>query len=331
MGKKKKKIWLCLAYGNYSLPSSKGVEQNALHKEFGGKACFLFSFRSRRENRWPCVIYGAYFDESDHGPGFSVAGYSAAYDSWLHLDWAWRELLVRWNLQYYKASESENGLGEFAQYRDNPQDQRSPLKPHERAKLREIKAEFIDAICKHHDDLQGYGAAVVVKDFEKIIAEDEIARRIFLDKPYYLAAQLCLVAAAIPVRDANTRRSGNDKIELRPIFDSHEEYSGIAKKVFDNFAEKNPLSAKVLLQPAHDDDIKNTALQVSDSLAYEVRKELTRKIKDPEDDYMRIPLLRLKPAIYRVFKLDYKNLKVIAAHRIPDTIPIPHLMPEEMW
>lgn len=247
------------------------------------------------------------------------------------MDWAWQDLLKDWNLKYFKASECENGLKEFAQYRDDPTDQRSPLKPHEREKLKEIKIRFIDAIVKHHDDLQGYGAAIVTEDFNRIIAEDDVASVIFRDKPYYLAAQLCLVAAAMPARDANARRSGNDKIDVRPTFDSHEEYSEIAKAVFDNFGAKNPLSSQVLLPPKYDDDTTTTALQVADTLAYEIRKQLTRKIRDSSDDYMRVPLQRLLPAIYRVYKLDYDALKTIVLNQTPDSIPVAHLKPEELW
>jgi hypothetical protein len=276
------------------------------------------------------VIYGAYFDESDEKPGFAIAGYSAALDTWWHLDLDWQKLLKRWNLKYFKASECENGLEEFAQYRDDPTDQGSPLKHHERERLKEVKTEFIDAICRQHDDLQGYGAAVVIEDFERIIAEDSVARALFMDKPYYIGAQLCLVAAAMPARDTNTNRSGNDRIEVRSIFDSHKEYSGIAKKVFDNFAAKNPLSAEVLLPPQYADDIENSSLQVADTLAYEIRKRLTRKLKNPCDNYMRVPLMRLRPAIYRIYKLDYKNLKRIVENQSPDSIPVPYLRPDEL-
>jgi hypothetical protein len=277
------------------------------------------------------VIYGAYFDESDERPGFAIAGYSAAYDTWLHVDWAWQDLLARWKLKYYKASECENGLGQFAQYRDDPNDQKSPLKPNERDRLKEIKKQFIGAISKHHDDLQGYGAAIVTEDFHRVIAEDPAARKIFLDKPYYIAAQLCLVAAAMPARDSNLRRTGNDRIEVRPIFDSHEEYSGIARQVFYNFMKKNPQSAEVLLQPTYEDDLTTSPLQVADTLAYEIRKQLTRKIRNPDDEYMRVPLTRLRPAIYRIYNLDYENLNTIIAHQSPDKISVPHLMPEELW
>src|SRR5579864_6339508 len=145
---------------------------------------FSFPFRSRPENRWPFVIYGAFFDERDEKPSFSLAGYSDAYDTWLHLDWAWRCLLTKWKLNHFKASECENLLGEFAQYRNNPKDLKSPLTSDERAKAVEAKTAFVDAICKHGDDLHGYGAVVILKDFEKLISESDEANRLFMDKPY---------------------------------------------------------------------------------------------------------------------------------------------------
>ena len=276
------------------------------------------------------MIYGAYFDESDEEPGFSVAGYSAALDTWLHLDWKWQELLNRWNLKYFKASECENGLVEFAQYRDDPTDRKSPLKPNERERLKEIKIQFVDAIVKHHDDLQGYGAAIVTGDFDKIIAEDRVARKLFMDKPYYISAQLCLVATAMSVHETNVRRSGDARIQLKPVFDSHEEYSSIARQMFDSFAEKNPKSAEVLLPPTYKDDKLCSSLQVADTLAYEIRKQLTRKIRKADDDYMRVPLVRLHPAIYRIYKLAYEDLKMIVANQTPDSIAV---LPaaEESW
>lgn len=277
------------------------------------------------------MIYGAYYDESDEKPGFSVAGYAAAYDTWIHLDWKWQCLLKKWNLAYFKASECENLLGEFAQYRDRPSDLESKPKPNERDKLIEIKTEFVDAICKQSDDLQGYGAVVVVEDFERIISEDAEASRIFMDNPYYICFQLCLIAAAMPARDANARRSKEHRIQVKPIFDSHEEYSGLAKILFDKFIEKNPRSAEVLLPPSYDDDKTTSALQVADTLAYEVRKHLTRKIVNPNDEYMRKPMERLRPFVYRIYKLDYQALKLIVARQESDSIPVSPVKVEELW
>jgi hypothetical protein len=266
------------------------------------------------------VIYGAYFDESNEKPSFSVAGYSAAYDTWLHLDWEWRDLLKKWNLEYFKASECENGKGQFLQYRDDPSDKRSPLSPKERERLKEIKTQFTDAICKHHDDLQGYGAVVAVEDFARLVSENSTARELLTDDPYYICFQLCLVGAAMPAREANARRQGNDKIRVKPIFDSHQEYSGMSKSLFDKFAKKNPKSAQVLLPPDYESDTETSALQVADTLAYEVRKLFGRRIQKPEDDYMRVPMIRLRPAVYRLYELDYESLTTIVARQADDSI-----------
>jgi hypothetical protein len=54
---------------------------------------------------------------------------------------------------------------------------------------------------------------VIAEDFERIISEDLAASRIFMDKPYYICAQLCLVAAAMPAVDSNTRRTGGARIK----------------------------------------------------------------------------------------------------------------------
>jgi hypothetical protein len=86
-------------------------------------------FQTKRENEWPLVLCAAHFDESHEKPGLAVAGYSAAIDTWWRLDCQWQALLKRWNLKYFKASECEKGLVEFAQYRDDLAAPKSSLKP----------------------------------------------------------------------------------------------------------------------------------------------------------------------------------------------------------
>ena len=86
----------------------------------------------KRENEWPLVLSAAYLDGGHEKPGLAVAGYSGAIDTWWHLDCHWQALLRRWNLRYFKASECESGLMEFAQYRDDLTGPKSPLKPRER-------------------------------------------------------------------------------------------------------------------------------------------------------------------------------------------------------
>jgi len=169
----------------------------------------------------------------------------------------------------------------------------------------------VDAICKHNDDLQGYGAVVVLKDFNKLITEDKAALELLSDSPYYICFQLCLLAAAMPARNANIRRTKEERIVVKPIFDSHEEYSGMAKVIFEKFSRKNPKSAEVLLSPSYDNDGNTSPLQVANTLAYEARKLLTSIVRKPDDDYVRVPMQRSLPSIYRLYKLIYDSLKAI--------------------
>ena len=287
--------------------------------------------QTKRENEWRLVLSAACFDEGSEKPGLAVAGYSAAIDTWWHLDCHWQALLKRWNLRYFKASECENGLVEFSQYRDELTSPKAPLKPHERERLRKVKLEFIDAISAHHHVLQGYAAVIATEDLKRIIPEDPTARIILLNKPCYLGAELCLVAAAMLVGDVNLRRSRNDKVEVRPILGACEECWGITHTVLDKFAKENPRSAEVLLPPQYDDHRTNSWLQVADMLAYEACTQLTEYANTSRDNYMRVSLRTLLPAVHRVFRLDCKNLKQVIHNYSADSISVQHLLPEQLW
>jgi Protein of unknown function (DUF3800) len=267
------------------------------------------------------VLYACYYDESKDDTSFGIGGYLAPLDTWVHLEWKWGELLKAWNIAYFKASECENGLGEFARYRDDPTDLKAPLKVHERDRLRKAQTQFIDAICSHHDYLHGVGAVTNCADFQRIISESADARRLLMDDPYYICLQLSLVAASELIWEANASRPKENQIFVKTIVDSHEEYSGKAKILYDKFREKNPRAAGVLLSLHYEDDIQAAPLQVADTIAYEVRKFLTWESARPERP-VRPQLLRLCPEIYRIFRIDYDVLKVIIAKQgSRDTIP----------
>jgi Protein of unknown function (DUF3800) len=263
------------------------------------------------------VYYGGYYDESGDDATFAVAGFIAPYDTWVHLDWAWRDLLKVWNVDYFKASECVNGLEQFAQYRDNPLDVRSRLKSHEWEKLQQAYKQFGGLILKHSDYLRGSGAVAYLKDFQRIIAEDPKAHALFMDHPYYLCLQAALHASTDRVFEENVKRSSDDKIYIKPIFDSHEEYSNIAKIAYEKFREKNKRAATVLLPLDYEDDISTPALQVADMFAYEARKHGTNLERSPEKE-MRPEMERLLPIVEKVKRLDYATLKLIVANQRPD-------------
>lgn len=268
------------------------------------------------------MLYAGYFDESDESPSFSLAGYIAASDTWIHLEWKWRDLLKRWKVRYFKASECSNLLGEFAQYREDPEDLRSQLSPQEFATSTEAMTQFIDLMCAHKDDLRGYGAVAIKDDFFKVTSHDERAARALLDNPYYACFQLCLVASAQAAREGNLRRHPRDWVLIKPIFDSHERISGTARRLFDAFVKENPLSAELLYPIDYDDDIRLVRLQVADVLAYETRKLLTGELRGLANLKLRKSMERLLEFTYHIYRLDYNTLIRWAHSFKGDGIPI---------
>jgi len=55
------------------------------------------------------------------------------------------------------------------------------------------------------------------------------------------------------------------------------------------------------------------------------------KLRHPPDTRMRISLKRLRPFIYRAYKLDYKALKQIVARQSIDSVSVKHVRAEELW
>jgi hypothetical protein len=260
------------------------------------------------------VIYGGYYDESADDASFSVAGFIAPYDTWIHLDWAWSDLVKVWKVKYFKASECVNGLGEFAQYRDNPLDVKSRLKAHEWKKLQEAYTQFSDIILKHADYLRGSGAVTYFEDFQKLIKEDPKAHALFMDHPYYVCLQAALHASTDKMYEANATRLGENKLYIKPIFDSHEEFSDIARIAYEKFRVKNTRAATVLLPLDYADDIDTPALQAADMLAYEARKHATNLEHSKE---MRPQMQRLLRVVETVKRLDYPTLKLIVDNQRP--------------
>jgi hypothetical protein len=134
-------------------------------------------------------------------------------------------------------------------------------------------------------------------------------------------ADYSLTESALSPFPAEPVQNKEEHIRIKPVFDSHEEYSDLAKAVFDKFIVKNPRSAKVLLPLRYDSDVEVSALQIADTLAYEVRKYLSDKLLKPEKE-PRTSFKRLLPTIHKLYRMDYEQLATIVAKQKPDMIPI---------
>jgi len=134
-----------------------------------------------------------------------------------------------------------------------------------------------------------------------------------LPRPYFLCANMNMVEAGFLMIEQNEGYRGHDLVWLRPIFDSHEEYSGVAKLSWDNFRTKNPKASKYLLPIHYESEKEYLTLQAADNLAFEVRKIVTN-LKDPRKLPVRKSFKRVVQAgsLVRLYIFDYDVLQVLA-------------------
>lgn len=284
---------------------------------------WLFPSRIAAEGRFLMWVAAGYYDESfDVERGYAVAGFIGHQHDCVHLDLAWRErVLKKYGLKYFKASELEWGTGEFAKFRDDPTPENlgALFSDREKALFKTIKVEVIDLILEF-DLLIGVGAVLMLPDYHRIFAEYSAMGKT-LPLPYFFCAQLVMMESGFIMHRINDQSHESQQGVLRPVFDSHEEYSGRAKQMFDDFARKNPISASSLLPPLYASDTDYVAIQAADTLAYECRRLLLTSEYDthiPE----RIAMKRLKERVYKIYKLNYPALKAIMEAQRPDAIPL---------
>lgn len=267
----------------------------------------------------------AYFDESgDSDRAYAMAGFMGGQHDCVHLDLAWRErILEKWNLEYFKASELESGTGQFAQYRDNPQNLDAAFSQREKDLFRQIKTESIDLILDVGEYLVGFGVVLVLPDYYRISEECRALGKI-VPAPYFFCSNLMLMESGVIMNEINQSAAPMNRGLVRPVFDSHEEYSGRAKAGFDDFCATNPLCSQYLLPPYYENDQQYLVLQAADNLAYECRRLLITtdfQTALPE----RRAMLRLKERVYKIYKLNYEGLKVIIE---TNQAALPTLQPE---
>ena len=144
------------------------------------------------------MLIGGYFDESTDSPAenrcYSVCGYVADGPSALELSFKWADLLRKYNLRYFKASEIESGFGEFRQYRDDLNNLSAPLSKNEKAKIVEIKTDFVNAIC--NCNVYGIGTVLLLRDYDSLKSENSWARK-NLAAPWYICSSFTLMASRV--------------------------------------------------------------------------------------------------------------------------------------
>jgi hypothetical protein len=259
------------------------------------------------------MLVGGYFDESTDEFServYTVAGYLVPGWQGSIFELRWKALLDKWNFRAFKASHLEYGFGDFVQYRDDPNDITAPLSDREKSLIRTIKTEFVDLICEE-DAMWGYAAALNLRHYSLLeIQEPELAAR--LPKPYHLCGQLVMMGASLDLITSNKESPAWARANMRPVFDSHEDYEFHMLKSFRSFCEKNPNASKVMLEPIYETDETYLCLQAADCLAFESRKFIDGATSDNPPAKVRIAFNRLMEHVRTAFYLDYDTLKSLA-------------------
>jgi hypothetical protein len=263
----------------------------------------------------------AYFDESDdNSRAYAVAGFLGHQHDCVHLEMAWKErLLDKYQIDYFKASELEWGIGQFAKFRDNPDHLDAKFSDREKALFKKIKIESIDLILAF-DLIIGFGAVLMLPDYDRLLSEYKTIDK-SLPAPYFFCAQLVMMESGFIMDYLNDGTPTSQQGLVRPVFDSHEQYGGKTKQMFEAFAKKNPLCSRFLLSPLYENDKDYLMLQAADNLAYESRRLLITSEYDthiPE----RQAMTRLKERLYRIYKLNYESMKMIMDGQKADMIPV---------
>ncbi len=265
------------------------------------------------EQTYLAYFVAGFFDESTdedtQGLCYTVAGFIGNYLTTAVLEMRWADLLKKYEIKYFKASELSAGQGQFKKFRDDSKAKNwKPFSCREKKFFDQAKTDFTDVIMSCRSGLYAIAVSVILPDLE--LLRSEYAQAAALPMPYFLATGWAIMEAGSLINEWNTGHRPATQCWLRPIFDQQEEYSGHAKKAWDSFRDKNPISSKFLFPIHYEASTEYLTLQAADNLAFEARKFVCSRKKKLKP---RISLGRIvKPGNLAFYDLDYHALKTIA-------------------
>jgi len=255
------------------------------------------------------VVIVQYFDESAderREKVYAVAGYFGNQFDWLTFEGGWEKLLSEYRLDYFKASECETLTGQFARYRKNPDDLTLPLDADEKAKRTEIKTAFVDIAIK--SPIVGFGAAVLMEDFNELCAQNSQAARSLGKHPYFICAHAAMATAGHITTTVNHDQGTSHLLAF--VFDENKEVCSSFLAEYHEFQRKNPYAAEYMASATFASELRFKPLQVADLLVYEARKLLLNKTYEP-NRATRIALKRISPNVQALYRFDRQALEWI--------------------
>jgi hypothetical protein len=230
------------------------------------------------------TVANSYMDESfdpkhqgQYRGFFCVGGMLGRGDFIYELEYRWNQLLKKHGLAYFKASQCENGWGEFAKFVPDPKN----ITLAERIILDLIGLEFIGLITNpvpldatHY--LTCYGVGLMQDDFYDVI-KDSHAHAVLGDNPYRLAYDFSFIECSWLMKQLGEGWGAHF------VCDEHEIYSPLAPEAYRNLKETNPQAAEYMLSFTSIDEKKCAPVQAADAVVYEIRRALNFQHKKHPD------------------------------------------------
>jgi hypothetical protein len=153
-------------------------------------------------------------------------------------------------IRCFHATDCESGYGEF---KNLPKEQRTKL-----------KAALIQ-IIHEHEDLGGFGAAIIIEDFVKVRDSSNRARQVLGPDPYFLCFQVLLISICEEFED----HDAGPGMKVACIFEDQKEFSGRSKGLLGKFRVINPRYSARLGTVTYAGKTEFVPLEIADNLAYE--------------------------------------------------------------
>lgn len=245
----------------------------------------------------------SYFDESSDGSQqkiFVVGAMMGRYEEWRKIECPWKQLLDDYEIEYYRASEAEFARGQFE--KEPYRTEGIPTTARQFELLHEAQEQFFQIICK--GVVSGAVLGIPMKDFQSVANTPEKLDR-FGGTPYLICAH------TVMIRMLKAAKYELDSRELMAfIFDRQEQFESEMLRVHRELTLASCEFHSQVGSISFDDKRRFIPLQVADTLAYEARKDLQRKIDNPNASE-RIEFTRLKESgkIFEIGLFEQRHLQ----------------------
>jgi len=204
-------------------------------------------------------MFTAYFDESGtHAQSkiVHIAGFVAANNCWSEFEKNWNEVLNRFDLKAFHATECGNAEGQFERMNSGLRD---PL-----------RMALADVFIKHNPT--GINVAISRESWTE--SKYGKLRQLYTD-PYVLCFEFCMQK----VGDWSRQHSDGQQISL--VFAEQVEYQSPSRRIYDLYKAKSKWSGNIA-SLTHLRASDKPALQAADFYAYEASKHVKAGLQDQD-------------------------------------------------